>query len=88
MLSKVNYHPTYREANTMKRNSKTYRLQLIKEAVERNERCMSSDPMVRHIQDIISSTSHETEVDMVSNHRFSGYHYDQQVEGWVADSWN
>ena len=71
----------------MKRNSKTYRLQLIKETVEKRERRLCNDPMVRHIQHLLEEEP-KTNKDMNLKRRFVGHHYDEQAGGWVSDKWS
>jgi len=74
------------EENLMKRNSKGYRLQLIKETVEKRERCMSDDPMARRIGHILAENpQHENERNM--KQEFIGHHFDVHVDGWVSDKW-
>lgn len=70
----------------MKRNSKAYRFQLIKETAERHQRSHSADPMVRHIENLMSVQPSSDE-EMSANSRFAGHHYDQASEGWVSDNW-
>lgn len=71
----------------MRRNSKSYRLQLIKETVEHRVRSMSDDPMVRHIDHLmIEKPSNEHDINMKQQH-FSGHHFDEQIDGWVSDKW-
>ncbi|WED23581.1 hypothetical protein L3Q72_20300 [Vibrio sp. JC009] len=71
----------------MKRNSKSYRLQLIKESALRHERRCSSDPMVRHIETLIEEhSSSDTETN--PQNRFAGHHYDERIDGWVSDKWS
>ncbi|GLO59961.1 hypothetical protein MACH09_04690 [Vibrio sp. MACH09] len=71
----------------MKRNSKTYRLQLIKETVEHRERSLSDNPMVRHIEHLLTdSPSVQSEVNMRQQH-FVGHHFDEHIDGWVSDKW-
>lgn len=69
----------------MRRNSRAYRLQMIKETVELREYANSSNPMVRHIGSILSQKPVSEEVK--APQRFVGYHYDQSIEGWVNDRW-
>lgn len=84
--SMVNYHFNQKDAD-MRRNSKTYRLQMIKETAERHERAHSPDPMVRHIEHLISDRPN-TDDEHSNSNRFSGHHYDQSIEGWVSDRWS
>ncbi|PJC85403.1 hypothetical protein CSW98_14515 [Vibrio sp. HA2012] len=71
----------------MKRNSKTYRLQLIKETVEKHERLSCSDPMVRFIQYLLEKKPTKVE-ETNQKHRFAGHHYDHHAGGWVSDKWS
>lgn len=71
----------------MKRNSKTYRFQLIKETVERHQRSHSTDPMVRHIGHLLTEQPN-LEEELNSGHNFTGYHYDRSIDGWVSDRWS
>ena len=71
----------------MKRNSKTYRLQLIKEAVEKRERRLCNDPMVRYIEHLLEEKP-TVNKEMNQKHRFIGHHYDEQAGGWVSDRWS
>ena len=71
----------------MRRNSKAYRFQLIKETAEKQQRSHSADPMVRHIQHLLSDHSDDVNENTVS-HRFSGHHYDPSIDGWVSDDWS
>lgn len=71
----------------MRRNSKAYRLQLIKETAERRERRACSDPMVRYIDHLLTEQPNlDREAGM--QQRFAGFHYDQRIEGWVSDKWS
>ncbi|MDG3087885.1 hypothetical protein P7F88_18125 [Vibrio hannami] len=70
----------------MKRNSKGYRLQLIKETVERQRRRQSEDPMTQHIDQLLTERP-EIKNDLTSHH-FSGHHFDQEIGGWVSDRWH
>ena len=70
----------------MKRNSKTYRLQLIKEAVEKRERRLCSDPMVRYIQHLLEEKP-KVSKEVNQGRRFVGHHYDEHIGGWVSDKW-
>ncbi len=70
----------------MKRNSKAYRLQLIKETVENREYRLCSDPMVRRIGNMLTDKP-DIDQDMNANHRFAGHHYDESIDGWVSDMW-
>ncbi|PWI34311.1 hypothetical protein DI392_04145 [Vibrio albus] len=74
----------------MRRNSKTYRLQLIKESVKTCERRTCSDPMVRFIQQLMEKKTNknkDNDKDMNLKHRFAGHHYDPHAGGWVSDKW-
>ncbi|WED29086.1 hypothetical protein L3V77_24465 [Vibrio sp. DW001] len=71
----------------MKRNSKTYRFQLIKDTAERHQRSNSADPMVRHIGHMLSEQP-DLEENLMSHHDFAGHHYDQNIDGWVSDRWS
>ncbi len=70
----------------MKRASTTYRLQLIKEVVTRRERQLSNDPMVNHIQHLLTEQPPE-ESHHELNGRFHGNHFDEHAGGWISDDW-
>jgi hypothetical protein len=70
----------------MKRNSKAYRLQLIKEIAQRRERRACSDPMVRYIDHLLTEQP-GLERDAVQQQHFAGHHYDDRIDGWVSDRW-
>ncbi|EGR4483232.1 hypothetical protein DDN36_05675 [Vibrio cholerae] len=70
----------------MKRNSKSYRLKLIREVVTRKQQVEScSDPMARYIYEMMTQVK-----DPSANEprKFAGNHFDDQVGGWVSDLWS
>ncbi|CAM2968924.1 hypothetical protein QTO01_10095 [Vibrio mytili] len=71
----------------MKRASKSYRLQMIKEVVTRRERNACTDPMAKYIHQIMDEHPNNKS-DAEFNHRFAGSHFDEQAGGWVSDNWS
>ncbi|MGR2989670.1 hypothetical protein ABMX80_00620 [Vibrio vulnificus] len=70
----------------MKRASKSYRLQLIREVVIRRELQTSNDPMANYIYQLMTDKTHSTH-DVEQNHKFIGCHFDEHAGGWVNDKW-
>ncbi|WP_068713422.1 hypothetical protein [Vibrio tritonius] len=70
----------------MKRASKTYRLQMIKEVATRNQ-TPHTDPMADYIFNIMANP--EARVQHAEPKvQFAGVHFDEKVGGWVSDRWN
>ena len=70
----------------MKRTSHSYRLQIIKEVAVRQNRLRGSDQMANYIQGLLDSESIQ-ETDSKSDPRFSGCHFDDNIGGWISNSW-
>ncbi len=71
----------------MKRASKSYRLELIKEVVVRREREACTDPMAKYIHRLMDERP-TSKLEVEHNHRFAGSHFDEQAGGWVSDTWS
>ncbi len=71
----------------MKRASKSYRLEIIKEVVARREREACTDPMAKYIHQIMDERP-ASKLEVELNHRFAGNHFDEQAGGWISDTWS
>ncbi|MGL6026427.1 MAG: hypothetical protein ACRC0U_04900 [Vibrio sp.] len=70
----------------MKRSSKNYRLNMIKQVAQRQQQVNScSDPMARYIYEMMHQV---TKPKVNQPCKFAGNHFDHQVGGWVSDSWS
>lgn len=83
----TNFNQGMNEDSVMRRNNKSYRLQLIKETVEHRERSLSDNPMVRHIEHLIADKPVNNHDVNMKQPYFSGHHFDAQSDGWVSDKW-
>lgn len=70
----------------MKRVSKSYRLQLIREVVAKREMQSCSDPMANYIYQLLTEKPHHPH-EVEQNHKFVGCHFDEHAGGWVNDKW-
>ncbi len=71
----------------MKRVSKNYRLEMIKQAVVRREREACTDPMAKYIHQLMDECP-TSKLEVELNHRFAGNHFDEQAGGWISDTWS
>ncbi|QIL86395.1 hypothetical protein G7083_11365 [Vibrio sp. HDW18] len=70
----------------MKRSSKNYRLNMIKQVALRKQQVDNcSDPMARYIYEVMHQVKKPS---AKQAHKFAGNHYDDHVGGWVSDSWS
>jgi hypothetical protein len=82
----VSYYSDTIGETSMKRTSKSYRLQLIKETVEKRERRSCGNPMALYIDDMLTAQP-DIEQSMNAKQQFVGHHYDEHINGWVSDQW-
>lgn len=70
----------------MKKMSKAYRMQVIKEVAERKQREQYQDPMAIYINQLLSNNpNHDHSVEY--KQEFSGSYFDEHVGGWISKTW-
>jgi hypothetical protein len=70
----------------MKKMSKAYRMQIIKEVAERKRRDQFDDPMAVYINHLLDDHS---SIDNVVEYKkeFSGSYFDENIGGWISKTW-
>ncbi|EPF2505024.1 hypothetical protein ACSL9G_000851 [Vibrio fluvialis] len=69
----------------MKRATKSFRLQMIKEvALRKQSSC--TDPMANYIRTMLSD-SKKAKPQQEAKRKFIGAHFDEHAGGWVSDLW-
>ncbi|CAH0525839.1 hypothetical protein [Vibrio hippocampi] len=70
----------------MKKMSKAYRMQVIKEVAERKQREQMQDPMALYINQLLSQSPSKDKV-VEYKQEFSGTYFDEHAGGWVSKTW-
>ncbi|MGR5285660.1 hypothetical protein ACP3V5_10100 [Vibrio maritimus] len=70
----------------MKKMSKAYRMQIIKEVAERKRRDQFDDPMALYINHLLDE---RPSIDNVVEYKqeFSGSYFDENIGGWISKTW-
>ncbi len=68
----------------MKKMNSSYRLQIIKEIVQKRQTQSTDDPMARHISELLDC-HHDAPIRTTPT--FLDNHYDDNIGGWVSDLW-
>ncbi|MDA9556471.1 hypothetical protein N9R79_03075 [Vibrio sp.] len=67
----------------MKRNSNSYRLQMIKNIAHKKQQ--EHNPMAERIKHLLDDKTEDTE--SLKDHRFPDVHFDDSAGGWVSNKW-
>ncbi|MCL9774870.1 hypothetical protein [Vibrio methylphosphonaticus] len=70
----------------MKKMSKSYRMQIIKEVAERKVREQCNDPMAQYINSLLDQHPERDNI-VEFKQEFTGNYFDENAGGWVSKTW-